>query len=94
MIGVVEVLCFDSEVFSTTSLNNPVPDLFGSNSIDDGVEHGRYQEIENSQHDVYHSGPMMSKAVGKESKESWDVESQDDTDMGGTCAKSLEPGFT
>ena len=94
MIGVVEALCFDSGVFSTTSLNYPVPDLFGSNSIDDGVEHGRYQEIENSQHDVYHAGHMMSKAVGKESKESWDIESQDDTDTGGTCAKSLEPGFT
>ena len=77
----VESLCFDSGVFSTTSLNYPVPDLFGSNSIDDGVEHGRYQEIDNSQHDVYHLGPMMSKAVGKESKESWDVESQDDTDI-------------
>ena len=90
----VEALCFDSAVFSIASLNNPVPDLLGSNSIDDGVEHGRYQEIENSKHDVYHSGHMMSKAVGEESKESRDVESQDDTDMRGTCAKSFEPGFT
>ena len=93
-LGMVKTLCFELGVFSTTSLNNPVPDLFGSNSIDDGVEHGRYQEIDISQHDVYHSWHMMSKAVGKESKESRDIESQDDTDMGGTCAKSLEPGFT
>ena len=50
--GMVISLSFDSRVFSTTSLNNPVHDLFGSNSIDDGVEHGRYQEIDNSQHDV------------------------------------------
>ena len=64
-LGVVKTL----GVFSTTSLNNPVPDLFGSNSTDDGVEHGRYQEIENSKHDMYYSGPKMSKAVGKESKE-------------------------
>ena len=64
-LGVVKTL----GVFSTTSLNNPVPDLFGSNSTDDGVEHGRYQEIENSKHDIYYSGHMTSKAVGKESKE-------------------------
>ena len=64
-LGVVKTL----GVFSTTSLNNPVPDLFGSNSTDDGVEHGRYQEIENSKHDMYYSGHKMSKAVGKESKE-------------------------
>ena len=38
-------------------------------STDDGVEHGRYQEIENSKHDIYYSGHMTSKAVGKESKE-------------------------
>ena len=64
-LGVVKTL----GVFSTTSLNNPVPDLFGSNSTDDGVEHGRYQEIENSKHGMYYSGHKMSKAVGKESKE-------------------------
>ena len=64
-LGVVKTL----GVFSTTSLNNPVPDLFGSSSTDDGVEHGRYQEIENSKHDMYYSGHMMFKAVGKESKE-------------------------
>ena len=68
-LGVVKTLCFELEVFSTTSLNNPVPDLFGPNSTDDGVEHGRYQEIENSKHDIYYSGHMTSKAVGKESKE-------------------------
>ena len=64
-LGVVKTL----GVFSTTSLNNSVPDLFGSSSTDDGVEHGRYQEIENSKHDMYYSGHKMSKAVGKESKE-------------------------
>ena len=64
-LGVVKTL----GVFSTTSLNNPVPDLFGPNSTDDGVEHGRYQEIENSKHGMYYSGHKMSKAVGKESKE-------------------------
>ena len=90
----VKTLWFELGVFSIISLNNPVPDLFGSNSINDGVEHGRYQEIDNSKHDMHYSGHMMSKAVGKESKESRDIESQDDTDMGGTCAKSLEPGFT
>ena len=93
-LGVVKTLCFELGVFSRTSLNNPVPDLFGSNSIDDGVEHGRYQEIENSKHDMYYSGHMMSKAMGEKSKEGWDIKSQDDTDMGSTCAKSLEPGFT
>ena len=85
-------LSSDSRVFSTTSLNNPVPDLFGSNSIDDGVEHGRYQEIENSKHDMYYLGHMMPKAVGEKSKESRDIKSQDD--LGGTCAKSFELGFT
>ena len=93
-LGVVKTLCFELGVFSITSLNNPVPDLFGSNSIDDGVEHGRYQEIENSKHDMYYSGHMRSKEMGEKSKEGWDIKSQDDTDMGGTCAKSLEPGFT
>ena len=68
-LGMVKTLCFELGVFSTTSLNNPVPDLFGSNSIDDGVEHGRYQETEISKHDMYYSGHMMFKAVGKESKE-------------------------
>ena len=68
-LGVVKTLCFELGVFSTTSLNNPVLDLFGSNSTDDGVEHGRYQEIENSKHDMYYSGHMMFKVVGKESKE-------------------------
>ena len=63
-LGVVKNL----GVFSTTSLNNPVPDLFGSISVDEGVEHGRYQEIENSKHDIYYSGHMTSKVVGKESK--------------------------
>ena len=43
---------------------------------------------------MYYSGHMMSKAMGEKSKEGWDIKSQDDTDMGGTCAKSLEPGFT
>ena len=85
-------LSFDSRVFSTTSLNNPVHDLFGSNSIDDGVEHGRYQEIENSKHYMYYLGHMISQAVGEESKESRDIKSQDD--LGGTCAKSFELGFT
>ena len=93
-LGMVKTLCFELGVFSTTSLNNPVPDLFGSNSIDDGVEHGRYQETEISKHDMYYSGHMMSKVVGEVSKEGWDIKSQDDTDMGGTGAKSLEPGFT
>ena len=68
-LGVVKTLCFELGVFSTTSLNNPVLDLFGSNSTDDGVEHGRYQKIENSKHDMYYSGHMMFKVVGKESKE-------------------------
>lgn len=36
---------------------------------------------------------MTSKAVGEESKQAWDIKSQDDTDMGSTCAQSLEPGF-
>ena len=85
-------LSFGSRVFSTTSLNNPVPDLFGSISVDDGVEHGRYQEIENSKHYMYYSGHMISQAVGEESKESRDIKSQDD--LGGTCAKSFELGFT
>ena len=85
-------LSFGSGVFSTTSLNSPVPDLFGSNSADDGVEHGRYQEIENSQHDMYYSGHLICKLVGEESKESRDIKSQDD--LGGTCAKSFELGFT
>ena len=84
-------LSFGSGVFSTTSLNSPVPDLFGSNSADDGVEHGRYQEIENSQHDMYHSGHLICKLVGEESKESRDIKSQDD--LGGTCAKGFELGF-
>ena len=66
-------LSFGSRVFSTTSLNNPVPDLFGSISVDDGVEHGRYQEIENSKHYMYYSGHMISQAVGEESKESRDI---------------------
>ena len=91
-LGEVKILCFELRVFSTTSLNNPVPDLFGSNSIDDGVEHGRYQEIENSKHDMYYLGHMMPKAVGEKSKEGWDIKSQDD--LGGTCAKSFELGFT
>ena len=47
-LGVVKTLCFELGVFSTTSLNNLVHDLFRSNSVDDGVEHGRYQETENS----------------------------------------------
>ena len=93
-LGVVKTLWFELGVFSIISLNNPVPDLFGSNSINDGVEHGRYQETENSKHDMYYSGHMMSKVVGEVSKEGWDIKSQDDTDMGGTGAKSLEPGFT
>ena len=46
--GMVISLSFDSRVFSTTSLSNPVHDLFRSNSVDDGVEHGKYQETENS----------------------------------------------
>lgn len=39
---------------------------------------------------MYHWGHMLSKAVCEESKEGWDIKSQDDTDMGSTCAKSLE----
>ena len=42
--GMVISLSFGSRVFSTTSLKNPVPDLFGSIFVDDGVEHGRYQD--------------------------------------------------
>ena len=84
-------LSFGSGVFSTTSLNSPVPDLFGSNSADDGVEHGRYQEIENSKHYMYYLGHMISQAVGEESKESRDIKSQDD--LGSTCAKGFELGF-
>ena len=45
-LGMVKTLCFELGVFSTTSLNNPVPDLFGSNSTDDGVEHGGQKSIE------------------------------------------------
>ena len=60
-LAVVYTLCFELGVFSTTTLNNPVPDLFGSNSTDDGVEHGRYQETEKSKHDMYSSGHMTSK---------------------------------
>lgn len=41
--GGCDAVHLGSGVFSTTSLNNPVPDLFGSNSIDDGIEHGRHQ---------------------------------------------------
>ena len=33
----------DSEVFPAASVNNPVPDLFRSNAVDDGVEHGGYK---------------------------------------------------
>ena len=80
-------------IFSTTTLNIPVPDLLGTDSIDDGVEHGWYQEIEIGKHDMYHLRHMVSKAVSEESKEGWDIKSQDDTDKGSTCAKSLEPGF-
>lgn len=87
-------MTLDSRDVSTTSLGNSVPDLFGSNSVNDGVEHGRYQQIEISKQDMYHSGHMMTKAVGEERKKGWDIKSQDDTDMGGTCAKSFEVGFT
>ena len=59
-LGVVKTLCFELGVFSTKTLNNPVPDLFGSTSTDDGVEHGRYQETEKNKH-MYSSGHMTSK---------------------------------
>lgn len=36
----------------------------------------------------------MILVVGKETKEDRGVKNQDDTDMEGTCAKSLELGFT
>lgn len=67
-LGEVKTLCFELGVFSITSLNNPVPDLFGSNSTDDGVEHGRYQEIEKSKHDMY-TRQHDAQVVGKETKE-------------------------
>ena len=60
-LGVVKTLCFELGVFSTKTLNNSVPDLLGSNSTDDGVEHGRYQETKKSKQDMYSSGHMTSK---------------------------------
>lgn len=83
-----------SGVFSIDSLGNPLPDLFGSDSIDDGIEHGRNQQVDISKHDVHNSGDTVAKTVSEEGEKGWNIESQDNTDMGSTCTKSFEAGFT
>lgn len=83
-----------SRVFSPESSDDPVPDLFGSNSIDNRVEHGRNKQIEISKHDMDNSWHVVAKAVGEEGKKGWDIESQNNTDMRSTCTKSFEASFT
>ena len=87
MIGVVEVLCFDSEVFSTTSLNNPVPDLFGSNSIDHGVEHGSHDRVADGYSLVHGEG---GGGPGIEVN-AWNEDHRHDDDVGGAGGSCLPP---
>lgn len=71
------------------------PDLLGSCSVDNGIEHGRHQHIEVSQEDVYMLGNLVvTKAVGEEGEEGRYIENQNDTKVRATGTQSLALSIT
>lgn len=76
-------------------LFSPFPNLLGSNSINNGIQHRWDDHIEVGQEDMdtaWDASP--TKPVGKDGEEGRDVEEEDDTDMGATRAQGLGPGIS
>lgn len=68
--------------------------LLCSYSINHRVKHRRDDHIEVGQQDVDITWDAFpTKPVGKDREEGWDIEKQDDTDMGSTSTQGLGPGF-
>ena len=67
--------------------------MSGPYSIDDRVQHRRYQQVHVGQQGVGVQWYMLTKTVGEEGEKSRDVEGEDDTYMRPTSAESFQPGI-
>lgn len=68
-------------------------DLLSLHTIDNGVEHRWHHHVKVGQQDMNMSRNVMSKAVGQQGKEGWNIKHEDDTEVGATGAEGLVPGI-
>ena len=68
-------------------------DLFALYSIDDWVHHGGNKDIEVGQQDMDMLGDILAKALSSDSENPWEVEHEDDTNVGTAGAESFHPSI-
>lgn len=70
-------------------MNHLAPDLFGLDSINDGIQHRRYHKADIGQQDMDRGWNVVSEPLSEDWEDPRSIKEDDDADMGTTCVESF-----
>lgn len=71
-------------------MSYPIPDLFGLDTVNNGVHHRREEKIHKAHDHLHQMGCLLSKAVDYRQANHGRVEQKYSTDVRNTCVESFE----